>query len=269
VFGNEYLGLTSAILTFLVLVFSEIIPKTLGASYWQQLAPTFSILIDGLTTLLLPFVWLSEKLTKFISRSKKDDYTFSRDEMKAMASIGVQEGMLERKELKIVSNLMRLHQLNISNIMTPRTVVFSVSEKLTVQTFFNEHSEKPFSRIPIYAENTDDIVGYVLKNDLLIAQAKDQFEMTLAEFQRPFLTISDKKSISDVFDLLMHEKSHIALIVNEYGIVQGIVTQEDVFETLIGLEITDELDTIEDMQLYARDRWRDRMQTIGIDPNNL
>lgn len=269
VFGNQYLGLTSAILTFLILVFSEIIPKTLGASYWQQLAPLFGTLIEGLTRLLFPFVWLSEKLTRFISRSKEGRYTFSREEMNAMASIGAQEGMLGGKELKIVTNLMRLHQLSISDIMTPRTVVFSVSQELTVQDFFNTHANRPFSRIPIFDKNVDDIIGYVLKTDLLVAQAKGQFEQQIRDFCRTFLTIPNTISTSDVFDALMHNKSHIALVVSEYGVVQGIVTLEDVVETLIGLEITDELDTVEDMQVLARNRWRERMETIGINPDNL
>lgn len=126
VFGSEFLGITSAILTLLILVFSEIIPKTIGATYWQQLAPPFSLLIDGLTKLLLPFVWMSEKITRLLSRSQDAAFTFTRDEMEAMAEIGAEEGLLEAKELKIVSNLMRLHHLSVRDIMTPRPVVFSV-----------------------------------------------------------------------------------------------------------------------------------------------
>lgn len=269
VFGNEYIGLTSAILTLLILVFSEIIPKTLGATYWQQLAPLFAVLIHGLTRVLLPFVWLSEKLTRLLSRSGASAYTFSRDEMEAMAKIGAKEGMLEAKELKIVTNLMRLHQLSVRDIMTPRPVVFSVSEQMTVKEFFTDHAAKSFSRIPIYGEKPDDVTGYVLKNDLLTSQAKDQFDKRLAEFRRPFLILLDILTASKIFDRLMYEKSHIALVVNEYGTIQGIVTLEDVVETLIGLEITDELDTVEDMQKLAHKRWRERMESIGIDPDSL
>lgn len=269
VFGNQYIALTSAILTLLILVFSEIIPKTLGATYWQQLAPLFAVLIDGLTKLLLPFVWLSEKLTRLISRSNNNSNTFSRDEMEAMASIGAQEGMLQRKELKIVTNLLRLHQLSVRDIMTPRTVVFSTPGQQTVRHFFKTHAETPFSRIPIYHKDADDVTGYVLKNDLLVAQARDQFDKQLDDFRRPFQTVPDNTSASDVFDSLMREKSHIALVVSEYGVVQGIVTLEDVVETLIGLEITDEQDKVEDMQALARKRWRERMEAIGIDPDSL
>lgn len=269
VFGSAYLGITSAVLTLLILVFSEIIPKTLGATYWQQLAPTMGMLISGLTTLLFPFVWLSEKLTRLLSRSGVSAYTFSRDEITAMAKIGKEEGLLNVKELKIVTNLMKLHRLSVRDIMTPRPVIFSVSKNLTVQDFFTQYSEKPFSRIPVFDQNSDDIKGYVLKTDLLTAQAKDNFEKSLEDFKRDFLIIPDNLGASALYDRLMYEKSHIALVVDEYGSVQGLVTLEDVIETLIGFEITDELDTVEDMQALAHQRWRDRMQTIGIDPASL
>jgi CBS domain containing-hemolysin-like protein len=269
VFGSESIAITSAILTLLILVLSEIIPKTLGAVYWRELAPTFGILIEWLTRILLPFVWMSEKLTRFLSRSSASAYTFSRDEMEAMAEIGAKEGLLESKEVKIVQNLMRLHSLSVRDIMTPRPVIFSVLAKMTVGEFFSKHSEKPFSRIPIYGINADDVIGYVLRTDLLIAQAKDEFDRTLSEFRRDFIMIPDMLSASDSLDRLMHEKSHIALALDEYGTVQGLVTLEDIVETLIGLEITDELDTIEDMQLLAHKRWRDRMEAIGIDPDSL
>jgi CBS domain containing-hemolysin-like protein len=269
VFGNEYIGLTSAILTLLILVFSEIIPKTLGANYWQQLAPLFSVLIDGLMRILLPFVWMSEKLTRLLSRSGTSAYTFSRDEMEAMAKIGAREGVLENKELKIVSNLMRLNRLSVRYIMTPRPVIFSVSERITVKDFFASHASKPFSRIPVYGKQSDDVTGYLLKSDLMIAQAKDEFEKPLTEFRRPFLVLPDILTTSEIFDRLMHEKSHIALVVDEYGTVQGIVTLEDVIETLVGMEITDELDKVEDMQILASKRWRERMKSIGIDPDSM
>jgi CBS domain containing-hemolysin-like protein len=154
VFGDAYLGATSAVLTLLILVFSEIIPKTLGATYWQQLAPTMATLISWLTTLLFPFVWLSQILTRFISRSELSAYTFSRDEMTAMAKIGKEEGLLDIKELKIVTNLMKLRNLSVRDIMTPRPVIFSASEKSSVQEFFKAHSDKPFSRIPVYNKNS-------------------------------------------------------------------------------------------------------------------
>lgn len=269
VFGNSYLGVTSAILTLLILVFSEIIPKTLGATYWKQLAPVMATLISWLTLILIPFVWLSQILTRFISRSDVSAYTFSRDEMTAMAEIGKEEGVLDVKELKIVTNLMKLRHLSVRDIMTPRPVIFSVSEDMNVQEFFSAFSNRPFSRIPVYGDNFDDIQGYVLKTDLLMAQGNDDFEKKLVEYKRDFLIVSDKLMASDLYDQLMHEKSHIALVVDEYGAVQGLVTLEDVVETLIGLEIIDESDKVEDMQKLAYDRWCKRMEAIGINPDKI
>ncbi len=265
VFGNEYLGITSGVLTLLVLVFSEIIPKTIGAVYWQQLAPTFGILINWLTISLYPFVWCSEKLTKLMSKSGKNAFTYSRDEVEAMVEIGKDEGVLDQNEHLIVSNLMKLKQLPIRNIMTPKPVIFSVSEEMTVKDFFTKHSETPFSRIPVFKKNTDNIDSYVLKTDLLIAQAKDEFERKLSDFRRDFPMLKDDISTAKAYDDLMQSKSHIAMVVDEYGTIQGLVTQEDVVETLIGLEITDELDKVEDMQVIAHKKWKQRMEAIGID----
>jgi CBS domain containing-hemolysin-like protein len=268
VFGNGYLGITSAVLTLLILIFSEIIPKTLGATYWKQLAPVMGVLITWLIKLLYPLVWLSEKLTRLLSRSNVSAFTFSRDEITAMSKIGKQEGILDVKEHKIIANLMKLNLLSVRDIMTPRLVIFTAHEDMTVENFFNTLSSKPFSRIPIYGQNRDEIKGYVLKNDLLVAQARDEFNRTLSEFKRDFLVVSDKLSASEVYDRLMHEKSHISLVVDEYGTVQGLVTLEDVVETLIGLEIVDESDTVEDMQELANKRWRERMDEFGIDPDH-
>lgn len=269
IFGSKYIGLTSAILTILILVLSEIIPKTLGANYWKQLAPVFAVLIDYLTKVLSSFVWMSEKLTRVISQSDNNENTFSRSEIKAMAEIGTKEGLLQPKELKIVNNLMGISKLSVRMIMTPRPVIFAQSSEMTVQEFFLEHDKKPFSRIPLYDGSRDNMNGYVLKTDLLIAQAKDQFNKPLSEFRRDVLMVLDTRTTSDVFDLLMHEKSHMALVVDEFGTVQGLITQEDIVETLIGLEITDETDWVEDMQALAQQRWKDRIKSMGIDPNAL
>lgn len=264
VFGSEYLGLISAILTFLILVFSEIIPKTLGAVYWQELAPLFGRVIYLMIVILKPFVWCSEKLTRIIARSGESGFTFSRDEVQAMIEIGHNEGVLEAKEHKIASNLMKLKSLSVRDIMTPRPVVFSAPQDMAVKAFFDKHVQTPFSRIPIYAENSDEITGYILKTDLLIAQARDEFDRTLQEFKRDFLVIPDNLSASDGYDKLMRMKVHIALVVDEYGSVQGILSLEDIVETLIGLEIMDEMDKVEDMQTLARTRWRKRMQEMGV-----
>lgn len=265
IFGNQYLGLISALLTIVVLVFSEIIPKTIGATYWKQLAPTFGVLIDALVKALLPMVWLSEKLTKLLSGGKSSAFTFSRDEMQAMVEIGKQEGLFNKEEHKIFTNLMKIRQVPVRSIMTPRTVIFALRQNLTVSDFFKNYAEKPFSRIPIFKDNHDDIVGYVLKVEVLAAQANDEHERQLSDLKRDFVVLSDKVTAFEAYNKLIYEKSHIALVIDEYGTVQGLVTLEDVVETIIGLEITDESDTIEDMQILAQNQWRKRMKNMGVE----
>lgn len=269
VFGSAYVSVASAVMTLLILVLSEIIPKTLGALYWQRIAPAFGPIILWLTRILAPFVWLSDQITRLLSTRGRGDAAFSRDELRAMAEIGAREGLIDAKELAIVSNLMRLNRLSVTDVMTPRPVIFSLSADMTIGAFFNAFADKPFSRIPIYAENADDIVGYVMKSDLLHAQALDEFEKPLADFKRPFLAIPDMLTASAVFDRLAHESSHIALVVDEYGSVRGLVTLEDILETLIGLEIIDESDTVEDMRKLAHKQWQNRVRQLGIDPGSL
>ncbi|NBB71580.1 MAG: DUF21 domain-containing protein [Alphaproteobacteria bacterium] len=269
VFGSQYVGLASAVLTFLILVFSEIIPKTLGATHWRRLAPAFGVGIQGLTAALWPLVWLSERLTRLLSRRGAGSFTFSRDEMEAMAEIGAREGQLQAKELRIVRNLMRLRRLFVRDVMTPRPVVFTVSAGATVRTYFERYREQPFSRIPLRGEGTDEETTYVLRADLLVARAEGELDAPLARFARELLIIPDTVSASDTFDRLMLERTHLALVVDEYGSTQGLVTLEDIVETLIGLEITDELDRVEDMQALAHERWRARMRAIGVDPDSI
>ena len=269
VFGSEYLGIASAVLTLLILVFSEIIPKTLGAVHWQTLAPALGRIVLWLTRAMTPFVWLSERLTRLLARSDEGASTVSRDEMRAMAEIGAREGVLEDKELAIVSNLMRLHRLKVEDIMTPASVMVAIGEAETVREFFDTHAQVPFSRLPVFAENAHQITGYVLKSDLLLAQARDEFDRTIGEFRREVMTQRDDISASAAYDRLTRSKGHLAIVVDEYGSLRGLVTMEDVVETLLGLEITDEADTAEDMQALARQRWRDRMSAMGIDPDSM
>lgn len=268
-FGDQYLGIVSGLLTLLILVLSEIIPKTLGAVYWRELAPMFGRVIYGLMLIFMPFVWASEKLTRMIAPAGSSAFTFSREEVNAMLDIGADEGVLDRTEHTIASNLMKLHQLSVRDIMTPRPVMVSAAESMTVQGFFDAYAQSAFSRIPVYGKDRDDVTGYVLKTDLLIAQARDEFDRTLSEFKREFVVVLESLTAQALYEKLMVEKQHLSLVVDEYGSVQGLVSLEDVVETLIGLEITDEMDRVEDMQALARDRWRDRMQTMGVDPDSF
>ncbi|GAB4136663.1 MAG: CNNM domain-containing protein [Sphingomonadales bacterium] len=262
VYGDQYLGLISAILTLLILFLSEIIPKSLGALYWQSLAAPLAPLIAGLTRLLAPFIWLTRQVTRLMAPKGKSASLFSRAELEAMAAAGVEEGHLDAKQLQMVGNILRLRDVSVRQIMTPRGVIFACPEEMTVEGYFTAHRDQPFSRVPVYHERVDDITGFVLKRDILKAQAEGRSATPLAEMRREFVAIPDFQSVFDVFDTMLRENLHVALIVDEYGAVQGLVSLEDVIETLIGLEIVDETDAVADMQALAREKWLARRRQL-------
>lgn len=263
VFGNAYVSITSAVLTLMILVFSEIIPKTLGATYWRSLAPASARILQILMILMYPLVLLSQGITRLLARGPKDP-SFSREEFTAMAEQGAEEGIFEEEESRIFKNLIRFSSLRIKDIMTPRTVVLAFPESYTVEEVFDEMEELRFSRLPVYGKNRDDVTGYVLKNDLLIELARENKDKTMAELQRDILILPDIMHLQDMFERLIERQEHIAVAVDEYGGFSGVVTMEDVVETLLGMEIMDEVDAIEDMQKLARQNWVERATRLGI-----
>ncbi|MCP4105074.1 MAG: HlyC/CorC family transporter [Desulfobacteraceae bacterium] len=268
IFSDWYVGLTSAVLTMVILIVSEIIPKTLGAIYWRQLAPYVARLLNFLLLVLAPFVWLAQFLTSGISQPNKLT-GFSREEFAAMADLGAMEGQLEAKESRIMKNLFRFQSSQSKDIMTPRTVVFALQENMTIAEFFDRHHHTPFSRIPIYNENRDDITGFVLKDEILLAQARDLNDSKLHEFRREIKAIASSDSLSELFEFLLDRREHIVLVMDEYGGMEGIVTLEDVIETLLGLEIVDEADKTVDMQALARALWEKRAKRMGLLSDNV
>lgn len=268
IFGSASLGIASAILTILILVFSEIIPKTLGAHYWRQLAPITAYGLKLLIWALYPFV----KLTEFLTRSLVGGPTLrgvNRDELLALAELSGREGALADKESLIMQNLLRFKETPSKAAMTPRTVVFSISQDLTVGEYFTRYETMHFSRIPTYKQNSEDISGFVLRSDLLLAKAKDQTDRPIADFRRDIPRIHDSVDLSRAFDRFLRERVHIMWVIDEYGGFSGILTLEDVLETLIGLEIVDEFDTTEDMQVLARKLWKQRAKKLGMDVSKL
>lgn len=263
VFGSGFVGITSAILTLLILVFSEIIPKTLGSYYWRQLAPSIAYVLKYLIIALYPFVLLSRQLTRKIAAHPTLD-GFSRAEFSAMATLGHQEGQLEDREAKILQNLFRLRDTRVCDVMTPNTVIFSLPAGSSVDYFFNKHDDKRFSRIPIYEDTTDHITGFVLRSDLLTAQARGNNSTPLSNYRRDIIAVLDKFSLLTAFELFLEERAQIMLVIDEYGSHKGLLSLEDVLETLMGLEIIDEGDTIEDMQKLARRQWRKRAEKMGL-----
>lgn len=257
IFGEAYFGLISAVLTILILVLSEIIPKTIGASYWQSLAPASVPLLKGMIFLTWPLTWMAEKITKALSVNK-DLPSTSREDILALAKIGFKQGTVEKKESIIIRNLILSRKIRAEDIMTPRTVVHAAQEDMTLDEFIGNHDFMRFSRIPLYENNIDQISGFVLKSDALEKLARDYHGMALKDIRRDAVIVFKKTSVPALFDLLMSRKEHMAIVVDEYGGMSGIVTLEDILETLLGLEIQDELDNIEDMQELARRKWRKR-----------
>ncbi len=263
VFGSAYVGVISAVLTFLILFVSEIIPKTLGATYWKSLAPVAGRMLRWMIWLLYPFVVLSLLITRLLS-DDKDRPTFTREEFSAMADRGEEEGVFQKEESDILKNLVRFKSLRVKDIMTPRVVVVSFNHEETVADVFKEFEELRFSRLPVYGEKEDDITGYVLKNDLLINLARDKASERLKTIKRNILILPETISLQNLFEQLLENHEHIAVAVDEYGGFSGVVTMEDVVETLLGMEIMDEADATEDMQKLARKNWRKRAQELGI-----
>lgn len=257
VFGEAYFGLVSAILTILILVITEIIPKTIGARYWKSLTKTAYFIIKSMIFLTYPLVVMSSKITNIFSK-QQNEKTTSREEIAALASIGTGEGLFSDKENKIIQNILRLKNVKVTEIMTPRVVVALADENLSLYDFLKSKSYLKFSRIPIYSGNEDNITGYVFRQKVFEYLAEDKHSLKLKEIKREIVSVPDSTTLFSLWEKLLDKKEHIALILDEYGGLAGIVTMEDIIETLLGLEILDEKDTIIDMQKYAIERWNTR-----------
>lgn len=256
-FGEAYFGLISAILTVLILILSEIIPKTIGASYWKNLVGISASTIRFMVVLCFPLVWLSELMTRIISPKDKG-LSVSREEVSAMVNMGHSEGVFQSGENKIIQNLIRLKTVKAKDIMTPRIVVSIASEDMTLREFYSDKTLLQYSRIPIYSKSKENFTGYVLRQDVLEALTEDKFDLKLSTIKRPMQVFIDTYSLTALWEHLLLHKEHIALIVDKYGSFEGVVTMEDVIESIFGIEIIDEKDDIEDMQQYARERWAAR-----------
>jgi CBS domain containing-hemolysin-like protein len=263
VFGNAYVSITSAILTLLILVLSEIIPKTLGATYWKSLAVVSAKITRVLIVVTYPLVILSKWITKWLS-SDDNQPSVSREEIGAMAELGFEEGVFEEGESNIFKNLIRFNSLKVRDIMTPRIVVVKFQQDLTIKEVLDHKEELRVSRMPIFGENEEDITGYILKNDLYLNLSQGNGDKSVKEIRREVLIIPEIISLKNVLEKLLETQEHIAVVVDEYGGLVGVVTMEDVVETLLGMEIVDEIDVTEDMQKLAREQWKNRAKSLGI-----
>lgn len=267
VFGSAWFGLFSALMTLAILFLSEIIPKTLGTVYWRQLSGMVAYFVRGIILLLYPLIWVSERLTKLLVRGKETD-VFSRREFAALASIGEEAGQIDPLESRIIRNLLAFGAIKVEDIMTPRSVMRAFEQTKTVAELLVDRPKLTFSRLPIYDGDLDNITGFVLKTDMLLAKVNHAMHKPLTQFQREISFVFSKMKLFDLLDLMLKNRIHIAIAVGEYGEVKGLVTLEDVFETLLGLEIVDEIDRVEDMQALARQMMDKRVERLGMKLND-
>ena len=268
IFNDDGYGVfaVSAIMTILILVASEIIPKTIGATFWKQLA---SFTTTALKVMIFPLkwtgiLWVLQLTTKLIGGKSAHGSVLSREDFTAMTDIAEEEGIFQEAESKVIRNMLNFKDVEAKDIMTPRTVLKIADETQTIQSFFDEHPKLRFSRVPVFSDNPDDISGYFLKDNMLEAIIKGKGEKELKTIKRDILVTKRDLSIPNLFEKLIKEREHIALVVDEYGSVSGIVSQEDVIETLLGLEIMDESDNVADLQKLARKSWEARAKKMGI-----
>jgi CBS domain containing-hemolysin-like protein len=268
VFGINTVGIVSAIMTLLILIVSEIIPKTIGASYWKSLANFTS---KALLVLIFPLkwtgiLWLLRLTTRLIGGSTHGS-VLSREGFIVMTDMAHEEGVFLENESKVIKNLLTFKDVQAKDVMTPRTVMKAENENTTVEDFFNRNLNLRFSRIPIFVDTEDNIKGLVLKDDIFKEMALDNGSKKLSELKRNIIIVSRELSIPILFEKLVESRNHMALVVDEYGSVSGLVTMEDVIETLLGLEIMDESDNVSDLQLQARKSWEARAKKLGIIDN--
>lgn len=268
--GVDFFGLfiganaiVGVVMTLAILILSEIIPKTLGANYWKGLTPFTVNSLNIIITILYPLVWFSQLITKALKKDKSKS-VLSRADFTAMAELGRKEGVFQQEESTILTNLMRFHTVQAKNIMTPRTVVKAADQDMTIQDFHDKNPNLRFSRIPVYEKSRDAVNGFVLKNEILINIINGNGDAPLKSIMRELMIVNVDFPIQDLFNRLMEQREHIALVVGEFGGMQGLVTMEDVIETLLGMEIVDELDDIADMQVLARKNWEQRAKKLGL-----
>ncbi|MBW1708437.1 MAG: HlyC/CorC family transporter [Deltaproteobacteria bacterium] len=262
-YGSKWVALSSGILTFFILIFSEIVPKTLGAVYWKQLSSPAAYLIRFLIVIAYPVVVIIEAISKLIA-SGTVQTKMTREEVIVATEISEDEGELFKREERVIKNLLHLNKIHARDIMTPRAVLFAQQKDKTIGEVIKENTPLQFSRIPIFGEDLDDIVGMVYRFDLLNLFAREQTTKTLETIAHPVHVVPDSKSVAETLDDFIKQREHLFLVVDEYGGTAGLVTLEDTIETLLGVEIVDESDSIEDMQEYARKKWARRRRDEGL-----
>jgi CBS domain containing-hemolysin-like protein len=260
IFGEKWETMIAVLLTLMILYFSEIIPKTLGATFWRRLAIPSAFVITWLVRVVYPLVWLSTWLTGSFKRGKANEIT--REEIIALASLGYKDGSLFSQENEYLSNILNSRELRTGDVFTPRTVVHMLHQDITVTAALNHEQTRQFSRIPVYGKTIDDITGKVIKGDLYEAERNGHGNEPISNFVVKLAAVSEKLPVQQLLDMFIKNHIHIYSVTDEFGQTSGIVTLEDAIESLLGREIVDESDTVTDMQALARDKYRERLRGL-------
>jgi CBS domain containing-hemolysin-like protein len=269
VLGIPLVGVVSGIMTVLILVISEIIPKTIGATYWQSLSGISTRVLVGMVAVLkyTGILWVLQLTTKAIGKSAHMN-TMTREEFISITETAEEEGVFHPSEGQYIKSLMNFNKIKVKDVMTPRSVMFMAPQSMLIKDFFQSNQDLRFSRIPVFGKNRDDITGYVLKDAILEDIIHDKPAEILEDLCREITLVRYDMPITRLFDQMIASKEHIALVLDDYGSAQGLATMEDVIETMLGLEIMDESDNVEDMQMLARKNWEKRSKSLGISPDD-
>ena len=262
IFGSEWFGLVSAVTTILILLFAEIIPKSIGTAHWKSLMGFATGAIGILIISLYPIVVAIEWFQKTIS-PKEGDATISREEVIAMADVAEESGELDEDENEVIQNMLSLDDITAADAMTPRVVAAIAPESMKLKAFYKDKRFLHHSRIPVYTDNDEYITGYILRMEALQLIADDKFDITLGEIRRDIASFSEDATLDKIWDEMISKDEPISVVIDEYGSFQGILTLEDVIETILGNEIVDERDEVRDMQQLALERWKKRKTTVS------
>lgn len=255
VFGEAWLGIASALMTLLILIISEIIPKTIGATYWRQLSGMLATTLDAMVWILKPFIWMSEQITKRIGKGAMD--TDMRGEIKALAQIGQEEKALDPEETRVIVNILNLHDILVKDVMTPRTVSVTVKPGMTVDEFDEILSRSPFTRFPVL-DGGEQALGYVHKADTYHASG----DTDLKTLMHPVKTVLAEDDVEQVFNMMLQNRQHLCVVYDDLGTWVGLITMEDVIETILGEDIVDETDNVANLRKYARQRWTRNLKKL-------
>ena len=252
-FGNSWVAIMSGILTLSILIFSEIIPKTIGSNYWRALVGISVRFIQFLIWVTYPFVLLAE----FISNFGSDAASVTREEVIAMAEMGEDEGILEEQETDLIENTLRLKDIKVNDVMTPRNVIFALNKDMTVGQVLEEHETLDFTRIPVFDTNLDNMVGMVNRYNIVNRKAEDQFSTRMSEIIKEIPWVNENDSIDKVLELFIENRDHLCLVKDDFDTLTGLITLEDAVETLLGKEIVDEHDSVVDMRNLSETKIND------------